>query len=79
MIEIVDVDGEKKIKIGTVKVKLNGKDIVELDQYQGDSLQSIEYKALTLAYYGDHAILEKITDVQTTIDVIMNVKGGSND
>ncbi|KKL76391.1 hypothetical protein LCGC14_2045400 [marine sediment metagenome] len=72
MVEIVEVNGEKKIKIGTVKVRFNGIVLVELNHYQDDTLQSIEEAALKSAYDGDYDTLEKITDVQTTIDVIMD-------
>ncbi len=73
MVEIIEVNGEKKIKIGTVKVKINGKDLTELNHCQDDTLQSIEEAVLLCAYDGDHDILEKITDVQTTIDVIIEI------
>ncbi len=64
---------KKKIKIGTVKVKINGADFTELNQYQDDTLQSIEEAAFKRAYDGDLDILEKITDVQTIIDVIIDI------
>ncbi len=73
MVEIIEVNGEKKIKIGTVKVRINNTVLVELNHYQGDTLQSIEEAALKQAYDGDFDTLEKITDMQTTINVIIDV------
>ncbi|KKN09994.1 hypothetical protein LCGC14_1041000 [marine sediment metagenome] len=73
MVEIIEVNGEKKIKIGTVKVRINNTVLVELNHYQGDTLQSIEEAALKQVYDGDFDTLEKITGMQTTINVIIDV------
>ena len=55
MVEIIEVNGEKKIKIGTVKVRINNTVLVELNHYQGDTLQSIEEAALKQSYDGNFA------------------------
>lgn len=73
MAEIVEVNGEKKIKIGTVKVKINGADFTELNHYQDDTLQSLEEAAFKQSYDGDFDTLEKVTDVRTIIDVIIDI------
>jgi len=71
MVEVVEINGEKKFKIGTVKITVNGEPVGELDHFQYDELRIIEQNAVQSIYGGDINVLEKITDVNTTIDITM--------
>jgi len=69
MVKIIVVDGQREIKIGTVKVRVKGRQVFELDHLQGAELSKIEQDAITSVYGDDLDVLENIIDLQTSIDI----------